>query len=63
MCTHNLHVCFGSTIRKNRYTPVNPSFTKVGFEGVYITQACFPDDKTLGWVQTASLLKYIRKWC
>ena len=28
---------------KNRYTPVYPSCTKVGFMGVYITGTCFPD--------------------
>ena len=29
---------------KNRYTPAYPSFTvKVGFNGVYISQTCFPD--------------------
>ena len=37
---------FLSKIRKNRYTPVYPSFfyIKVGFKGVYITRTCFPDE-------------------
>ena len=29
--------------KKKRYTPVNPSFIKVGFKEVFITRTCFPD--------------------
>ena len=38
---------FWSKNKKNMYTPAYPSFAyiKVGFEGVYITQTCFPDGK------------------
>ena len=41
--THNL--CFGAKIRKKVY-PCIPQFCyiKVGFEGVYISRTCFPDD-------------------
>ena len=37
---------FLSKNKKNRYTPSYPSFVgyEVGFKGVYITQACFPDE-------------------
>ena len=45
--THNL--CFGAKIRKickPLYTPV--CYIKVGFEGVYISRACFPDVKASG---------------
>ena len=34
---------FWSKNKKNRYTPANPSFTKVGFTGVFIARTCFPD--------------------
>ena len=36
---------FWSRNKKNRYTPVNISFTilKGGFKGLYITRICFPD--------------------
>ena len=32
--------------KKNRYTPAYPSFTimKVGYEGVFISRTCFPDE-------------------
>ena len=42
MSTHNL--CFGAKIRKigiPLHTPV--CYIKVGYKGVYITRACFPD--------------------
>ena len=37
---------FWSKNKKNRYTPAHPSFfyIKVGFKGVYITRACYPDE-------------------
>ena len=40
---------FWNKNKKNRYTPVYPSFlyTKVGFKGVFITQTCFPDESAL----------------
>ena len=37
---------FWSKNKKNRYSPVNPSFSimiKVGFKGVFIARTCFPD--------------------
>ena len=37
---------FWIKIKKNRYTPVNHTFTyyvKVGYEVVYISRSCFPD--------------------
>ena len=43
MSTHNL--CFGAKIRKigiPMHTPV--LLIKVGFEGVYFTRTCFPDE-------------------
>ena len=42
--THNL--CLGAKLRKNRYAPAFPSFfyIKVGYEGVYFSWTCFPDD-------------------
>ena len=39
MSTHNL--CFWAEIRKLMYTPVNPSFTKVGFKGVELYRHAF----------------------
>ena len=48
MSTHNL--CFGSKIRKIGIPLQTPVFyIKVGFKGVYITRACFPDDLSLGY--------------
>ena len=39
--THN--ECFvDKKKKKNRYTPVNPSFT-MGYKVVYITRTCYPD--------------------
>ena len=39
MSTHNL--CFGSTSKKNRYTPAYPSFCylDVGYKRIYITSS------------------------
>ena len=40
---------FWNKNKKNRYTPVNPSFTiyiKVGFMGVFIAWICLHDDKS-----------------
>ena len=30
--------------KKNRYTPVYPSFAILGFKGVHISRTSFPDD-------------------
>ena len=44
MSTHNL--CFGSKIRNLGIPLQTPVLLyKSGFEGVFITLACFPDDK------------------
>ena len=47
--THNL--CFGSKIRKNRYTPITPTFTIEmgggGYEVVYTARTCFLDVTTI----------------
>ena len=34
---------------KNRYAPADPCFfyIKVGFKGVYISRACFPDGRVI----------------
>ena len=53
--THN--VCFGSKIRKLD-TPANPSLTKEGFKGVYITRTCFLDvcsNTCLGYASTIGI--------
>ena len=44
--THYPQSVFWSKNKKNRYTPVNPIFfyIKVGYEEVYISQTCFPDE-------------------
>ena len=34
---------FWSKNKKNRYTPAYPSFSKVGYKGVFISRTCFPD--------------------
>ena len=41
MSTHNL--CFGAKIRKIGITQF--CCIKVGYEGVYISQTCFPDGR------------------
>ena len=48
---------FLSKDKKNRYTPVYPSFfyIKVGFKGVYITRTCFPDADLLAFLQCLKL--------
>ena len=39
---------FWNKNKKNRYTPVNPSLlNKKGYEGVYFSWTCFPDETGL----------------
>ena len=38
---------FWSENKKNRYTPAYPNFIKVGFKGVFIARACFPDESQI----------------
>ena len=35
---------FCSKNKKNMYNPAYPSFTILGYKGVYISRTCFPDE-------------------